>query len=86
MNKEKVWQAIYQQFESGGTTIKSGFDESMKQINRFKADISNYQNRIIMLTDVCDNSVENEKKLIHDIAETNEIGTTIIGVSSDFKA
>ncbi len=39
-----------------------------------------------MLTDVCDNSVENEKKLIHDIAETNEIGTTIIGVSSDFKA
>lgn len=42
MNKEKVWQAIYQQFESGGTTIKSGFDESVKQINRFKADISNY--------------------------------------------
>lgn len=39
-----------------------------------------------MLTDVCDNSVANEHLLIKDISETNMVGTTIIGVSSDFRS
>ena len=39
-----------------------------------------------MLTDVCDNSVENENMLIENIASQNNINTTIIGVSSDFRS
>lgn len=33
-----------------------------------------------------DNSVEDEHKLIDQISQTNEINTTIIGVSSDFQS
>lgn len=86
LDKEEVRKSIYQHFQSGGTTIRNGFNEAIKQINTHRSDISNYENRIVMLTDVCDNSVANEHLLIQDISENSMVGTTIIGVSSDFKA
>lgn len=39
-----------------------------------------------MLTDVNDNSVQNEHLLIEDISNNSSVGTTIIGVSSDFRS
>lgn len=45
-----------------------------------------YEHRIIMLTDVDDNSVQNEKILIDKISSQDNINTTIIGVSSNFKS
>lgn len=39
-----------------------------------------------MLTDVCDNSIQNENALIEEISSQNNVGTTIIGVSSDFRS
>lgn len=45
-----------------------------------------YEHRIIMLTDVQDNSVMNEKALIDQISSQDNINTTIIGVSSEFQS
>jgi hypothetical protein len=45
-----------------------------------------YEKRIIMLTDVNDNSVANEKILIDQISSEESINTTIVGVSSEFRS
>lgn len=57
-------------FESGGTTISTGFHEAMKNLNTFKTEhtLTGYENRIVMLTDVCDNSVAGEQHLINKIS------------------
>ena len=47
--------------------------------------LTNYENRIVMLTDVGDNSVGGEQKLISEISKSG-VNTTIIGVSTDFKS
>lgn len=48
-------------------------------------DKGNYENRLIMLTDVGDNSMSTTNKFIQDIS-TNGINTTIIGISSEFRS
>ena len=86
MNPEEVKAAIYQKFESGGTTLREGFNQALKNMRKFANSAKGYENRIVMLTDVNDNSVENENKLIGEICESDKIFTTIIGVSTDFKS
>jgi hypothetical protein len=44
------------------------------------------ENRIIMMTDVGDNSVSGSKKFVSEVAEAHSIHTTIIGVSDDFQS
>lgn len=44
-----------------------------------------YENRIIMVTDVNDNSMLTTNQFIDQMSNSN-INTTIIGVSSDFKS
>jgi uncharacterized protein with von Willebrand factor type A (vWA) domain len=44
---------------NGGTTIKSGFETAVKLLKGFISEntVKDSENRIIMLTDVCDNSI-----------------------------
>jgi hypothetical protein len=39
-----------------------------------------------MLTDVCDNSISNEKAFIQDASDTSGINLTIIGISDEFRS
>ncbi len=39
-----------------------------------------------MLTDVCDNTIATEKAFIAKISESSNIGTTIVGISKDFRS
>lgn len=39
-----------------------------------------------MLTDVNDNSIQNEEKFLSKVADTNNINLTIIGISTEFKS
>lgn len=59
LDKDIVRQNIYQKFESGGTTIRAGFNEAVKNIEKHTKDNPTFEHRIVMLTDVCDNSVQN---------------------------
>lgn len=67
--------------------MAAGFHEAMKNMNEFrkKNALTNYEHRVVMLTDVCDNSVAGEEKLIRDISDAG-VSTTIIGVSTDFRS
>ncbi len=87
MNRKEVDELVNSKFESGGTTISTGFHEAVKNINLFRKnhELSNYEHRVVMLTDVCDNSVAGEEKLIRQISDSG-ISTTIIGVSTDFQS
>ena len=42
------------------------------------------ENRIVMLTDVGDNSMTDATKFVEEVADSQNIHTTIIGVSDDF--
>ena len=74
----------------GGTTLKSGFDEAHRNM---KAYLDNYakvnngtmENRVIMLTDVGDNSMTDAFTFVKNV-ESSGIHTTIIGVSDDFRS
>lgn len=44
------------------------------------------ENRIIMLTDVCDNSIENEQVFLARASDTDNINLTIIGISDEFRS
>jgi len=67
----------------------SGFDRARRDLVEFLT-VQNYsknsaaENRILMLTDVGDNSVEGAKNFINDVASSDNIHTTIIGISDDF--
>ena len=43
------------------------------------------ENRLILLTDVCDASLSGQKKYLEELAEKT-IHTTIIGISEDFQS
>ena len=88
LNANYVKNKIYSSFESGGTTIKEGFNEAMKNLQSgiHKYGLVNYDHRIIMLTDVADNSVGNEKDLIAKISSSEFIHTTIVGISDEFQS
>jgi uncharacterized protein YegL len=87
LDRKNVERLVYGQFESGGTTVAAGFEEAQKNITRFRKhnELKDYEHRIVMLTDVGDNSVAGEEKLIQDITEAG-VSTTIIGVSTDFQS
>lgn len=72
---------------SGGTTLKSGFDEGERCLRTYlesaaKGDSS--ENRLVMLTDVCDNEGINPA-FIAKVGES-DIHTTVIGISEEFQS
>lgn len=68
----------------------SGFEESRKnlvdflQSQNYVKGTSAAENRILMLTDVGDNSMTDATKFVEEVAHSQSIHTTIIGVSDDF--
>jgi hypothetical protein len=73
---------------NGGTTIRSGFEMSITLLKGWiKANkLTGSENRIIMLTDVCDNSIENEEAFLAKASDTHNINLTIIGISDEFRS
>lgn len=73
----------------GGTTLSSGFNEGVKNlqghIDKCAKGESAYENRIVMLTDVGDNSLATEKDFVEKVSK-NDIHVTIIGISDDFRS
>ena len=44
------------------------------------------ENRVIMLTDVCDNSISSQRDYIEQTANLNNVHTSIIGISTEFQS
>lgn len=89
LNIEDVTKTVRAIHTNGGTTLLSGFEtalENMKlQMNQETVKPEMFENRIIMLTDVEDNSISYAQKFIEEI-EKSKIHTTIIGISEYFRS
>lgn len=72
MEEESVMACIDRGFKSGGTTLLAGFMEAEKNFNDFKytSDKSIYERRIIMLTDVGDNSFVTTNQFISRLSDS----------------
>ena len=46
----------------------------------------NSENRIIMMTDVCDNSLANERDFLEKASASTGITLTIVGISDEFRS
>ena len=75
---------------NGGTTLMSGFDTAHQDLQKYLATHSctpaNMENRLIMLTDVEDNSISHAQQFVTNIMESTSIHTTIIGISDAFRS
>lgn len=71
----------------GGTKVIEGFKLSKELLAVWlsKNGEQKCENRIIMLTDVCDNSISHERGFIEATASEG-INTSIIGISTEFKS
>ena len=71
----------------GGTTISKGFELSKDLLSEYIHENTKEQceNRMIMITDVCDNSLSGSNDFVQKASETN-IHLSIIGVSSGFRS
>ena len=90
INEKQLFETIKSIKTRGGTTLMTGFDEGHKNLKTYldkyvKVNTSNTENRILMLTDVGDNSMANAYNFI-DKVEQSGIHTSIIGISDDFKS
>ena len=71
----------------GGTTISKGFELSKSLLSDYMHEHTKEQceNRMIMITDVCDNSLSGSNDFVQKASETN-IHLSIVGVSSSFRS
>lgn len=89
LDEAAVAAIVDRDFKMGGTVLKSGFIEAEKNFKDFNygtplAEVQ-HERRIIMLTDVCDNSMENENEFVRGLSDS-AIHCTIIGVSEEFRS
>lgn len=87
---EEVSEVVHRIHTSGGTTLMSGFTEAHNSLVEFlnKKEFvkeNGVENRLIMLTDVGDNTMLTTHKFIAEVQESN-IHTTIIGISDEFRS
>jgi len=89
LDKEAVFAIIDQEFKMGGTVLKAGFLEAEKSFAKFEYGTPlaavQHERRIIMLTDVGDNTLENENDFVRNLSNS-AIHCTIIGISDEFKS
>lgn len=87
MDEAAVMALIDKNFKHGGTTLLAGFMEAEKNFFDFKytSDKSIYERRIIMLTDVCDNSFTTTNLFIDRLSKS-EIHCTVVGISDEFQS
>lgn len=69
----------------GGTTLLTGIDQAAGEFKKFmekysEAKTFGSENRMVMLTDVEDNSIAQSKEFIRKV-EASQIHTTIVGIS-----
>ena len=88
MNLNHTFQLLDKIVTRGGTTIRCGFEASQNMLYEYVLtnECKNSENRIVMLTDVCDNSIATQRQFLEKAS--NETGTTltIIGISDDFRS
>ena len=83
LNLEHIFELLTKIKTRGGTTIRSGFSMSQNMLYEYVLtnNCVNCENRIIMMTDVCDNSIENEKEFLEKASAETGTTLTIIGIS-----
>lgn len=90
--KKEIGSDIFERLDqiqaSGGTALTNGFNLSktllLKQMAKQKG--KNYENRIIIISDVEDNSVTQSVKLIQRAAVKENVHLSIVGISADFNS
>ena len=88
LDAEHVFSTINQIHTQGGTNLRCGFEAGTEALRTyFKSlakDEQQYENRLVMLTDVNDNMGVAEE-FIRKVSEET-IHTTIVGISEDFRS
>lgn len=72
----------------GGTTIKYGFEAAQNMLYEFVLtnQCVNSENRIVMLTDVCDNSISTQREFLEKASAETGTTLTIVGISEEFRS
>ena len=86
-DKASIRDHILELSERGGTNWSAGYKEGLKLFDEVKLSDSNYENRIIFLTDAMPNTGELGKNKLFGMAKdasTKGIHSTFIGVGVDF--
>lgn len=82
LDEAAVFATIDQEFKMGGTVLKTGFLEAEKNFKDFDygTPSAQHERRIIMLTDVGDNSFETENEFVEKLSSSS-IHCTVVGIS-----
>lgn len=88
-NMDKIREHILEISTQGGTNMFTGLDLGFSLFEDIDSNISEYENRVIFLTDAMPNlGVLNENSLANKISQNSDKGifTTFIGVGVDFNS
>ena len=86
--EEELFAILNQLKPSGTTSLQMGFEMAAELLGAYNEKVETKcpsENRIIMVTDVCDNSVEGVRAFIEE-ASKSTMFVTIIGISSEFQS
>ena len=91
--KKDIDQGIYEKLDSiranGQNTLIDGFTMSrdllLKQMKTHTGN-HNCENRVVILSDVCDDSITHSLQVVKDAANQHDIHLTIVGISTDFQS
>lgn len=86
MNESWVFDQIEAEVELGGTNLRAGLTEAERHFSKmeYKAKLP-YERRIVMLTDVNDNSMAAQDQFVSQLV-ASKIHCTIVGISDEFKS
>ena len=91
--KKDIDEGIYTRLESikacGGNTLIDGFEMSKELLlenMKNQTPGREYENRVIVLSDVCDSSITQGLQKIKDAAFKDNVHLTIVGISTEFNS
>ena len=82
--EEELFNTLNELKPSGTTSLQNGFEMAEKVLRAYNSKTETKhvsENRIVMVTDVCDNSVSGFRSLIEEASQST-VFVTIIGISS----
>lgn len=91
--KKDLSNSVFDKLETivtnGGTKIANGMVKSKQVLLDFVEEeglSGKCENRIIMLTDVCDNSIEGSLEFVKEASNNESVFLTIVGISNEFRS
>lgn len=87
MNQEAVFEQIDAEVELGGTNLRAGLTEAEKHFSNVQYNPGKlpYERRIVMITDVNDNSLAAQDLFVAQLS-ASKVHCTIVGISDEFKS